>query len=70
MTRMSDKDTTSPISWDSAFSSFSVIAMRLNALRYFPKLYVESLVDVFCQKWTGAPEIQHPPGGGIALHSG
>ena len=43
--------------------------MWRNALRYFPKLYVESLVDVFCQTWTEAPEIQHLPRGGIALHS-
>ena len=68
MTRLSEKDTTSPIVWDSTLSSFSVISMR-NALRYFPKLCVKSLVDVFGQKWTGAPEIQHPPRGGIALHS-
>ena len=49
MTRVSDKDTTSPIAWDSAVSSSlcTLIVMWCNALRYFPKLFVESLVDVF-----------------------
>ena len=49
MTRVSDKDTTSPIAWDLALSSSlcTLIAMWRNALRYFPKLFVESLVDVF-----------------------
>ena len=49
MTRVSDKDTTSPIAWDLALSSSlcTLIVMWCNALRYFPKLIVESLVDVF-----------------------
>ena len=49
MTRVSDKDTTSPIAWDSAVSSSlcTLIVMWCYALRYFPKLFVESLVDVF-----------------------
>ena len=49
MTRVSDKDTISPTAQDSALSSSlcTLIVMWRNALRYFPRLFVESLVDVF-----------------------
>ena len=49
MTRVRDKDTTSPVAWDFALSSSfcTLISMWRNALRYFPRLFVESLVDVF-----------------------